>query len=380
MEEIRLVRPEEFSEAIRLADHVFRKGRRPSVQHSYPHSFSSALSQSYGVFEDGELVTFMGLVPTTVNVHSATLSAFKIGQVCTAEQARGKGFAGQILEKALSHANLSNASLIFVSGDRPLYERAGCYRYGQIAYAELDGQWAKKRGTAESRSCTVREMSPYDWLEMHRLSAKRTVSFEYSVWDIANLVEAASLASTSKRIHRVLIAEREGKMTGWLVCAVALSNETKGTSEAIEWSGSAETVVQLLAEAIHRYAIDRCVIGVSWFEEELLQELEVPYSVKAAIPGTIHVVDPGRLLNQLRPYWEREHGPVPSDLHAYYDNERNVVMKSEGREYRMTGQSFVRLLFSPEQPASIDSPIDPGDWMRRCLPVPLPNPNGLGFV
>jgi predicted N-acetyltransferase YhbS len=380
MEVIRLLRPEEFPQAIELADQVFRKGRKPSVGTSYPYSFSTALGQSFGVFEDGELVTFLGFVPTLVHVGSAVISAYKIGQVCTAEKARGKGYAGKILEQAIRHAQRSQASLIFVSGDRPLYIRAECHRYGQLEYAQPDSAWADQFTTTHKTSYILREADYHDWFEMHRLAAARQVAFDYSLWDLAALIEAESLASTAKRKHKVMVAERGGQLFGWLVCAVATAEPNQGAAEVIEWAGTYEAVAHLLAGTIRKFALARCVIGIPHFESGLASYLKNAKCTKASYPGTVHVVHPGRLLQQLMPHLAQVLSLAePSELKADYAEDSQILFRYKHAERRFTSQQWIEFLFGPRERSLKAEDEDLSEW-NRAIPVPLPSPNGLGFV
>ncbi|MDF2719466.1 MAG: acetyltransferase, family, partial [Paenibacillus sp.] len=60
MEEIRLLRPDEFRAAAALADLVFRDADHKSMGDAYPNAFSPSLLQSYGAFVDGSIVSFVG--------------------------------------------------------------------------------------------------------------------------------------------------------------------------------------------------------------------------------------------------------------------------------------------------------------------------------
>src|SRR5690606_27603145 len=130
MVQVRRLLPGDIPAAVRLADHVFRDSEQTSMITAFPYSFSTALSQSFGAFVDGVLVSMMGLVPAVIRMGPATVNTFLLGQVCTHETARGKGFASSVMQAVLSHIDQSNASIMLVSGSRSMYERANCLRYG----------------------------------------------------------------------------------------------------------------------------------------------------------------------------------------------------------------------------------------------------------
>lgn len=132
MTEYKLVREQEWSQAVSLADRVFRDDEQKSMAEGFPLVFSPALRQSYGAFEEGRLVAFIGLVPHLIRIGTAILKTFSIGAVCTDPDERGRGHAGRILELVQQHAADAGASLLLVSGARPLYTRAHCYPYGEM--------------------------------------------------------------------------------------------------------------------------------------------------------------------------------------------------------------------------------------------------------
>lgn len=379
MEEIRLLKQEEYSQAVELADQVFRKGRKPSTGTSYPYSFSSALGQSYGVFEDGELVSFLGLVPTVVNVHPSNLTAYKIGQVCTAEKARGKGYASQLLDLAIRHAERSQASLIFVSGDRQLYQRAECHRYGQMEVANLNVEWADRTIARFGQIYTLREAAAHDWFGIHRLAAARGVAYDYSLWDLAMLIEAESLASTARRGHKVLVAEYDGQLLGWLVCAVTRPDSNEWAAEAIEWAGEDEAVVLLLADSIRRYMLARVTVSIPSYASGLVPFMKDAIHTSTSYPGTVHVVHPGRLVRQLLPYLEAQQVAVSGEISTECPSDGHVYLRSGNEERLFSSRQWVEFLFGPRGTTSELGESDLADW-SKALPIPLPGPNGLGFV
>lgn len=136
---IRLLNSNELQQAADLSDLVFGKPGQPSMGKSFPALFHPGVSHSYGAFTDeGELVAFMGLAPDVVRIGEARLNVFSIGSVCTHPDFRGQNLASTLLAECMDHARRSGASLVFVSGGRSLYRRAGCYDFGRVHYAMLD--------------------------------------------------------------------------------------------------------------------------------------------------------------------------------------------------------------------------------------------------
>ncbi len=127
MPQYRLLRNNEYDKAITLADQVFRDAEHSSMGNAFPYVFSPELGQSFGVFINGELVSFIGLVPSVLHIGGADISAYSIGAVCTHSDYRKKGYASQLLHKVFEHINKAEASILFVSGTLPLYIKAVLY-------------------------------------------------------------------------------------------------------------------------------------------------------------------------------------------------------------------------------------------------------------
>ncbi|WP_187274462.1 GNAT family N-acetyltransferase [Paenibacillus sp. N3.4] len=83
MTEIRLLQPGEWQAAIQLADKTFRNVGEDSMGIAFTHVFSPSLHQSYGLFIEGEIVSFIGLVPEIMRIGAAKLNVYAIGAVCT---------------------------------------------------------------------------------------------------------------------------------------------------------------------------------------------------------------------------------------------------------------------------------------------------------
>ena len=118
MVEIRIIHNDELTEAAALSDAVFRDAEQTSMAIAFPHIFSAGLNQSFAAFEAGKLVAFMGLVPKILNIGPAKLQIHCLGSVCTAPEARGKGYASLMLEQVYRLLEQSGTSLLLVSGDR----------------------------------------------------------------------------------------------------------------------------------------------------------------------------------------------------------------------------------------------------------------------
>lgn len=382
MVQLRRIRPNEFEAAAKLADSVFRDAEQKSMKDAYPSSFSPSLTQSYGAFEDDTIVSYVGFVPSVIKIGEARLNVFSIGGVCTHPDQRGKGYAGAILELIREHSLRAGASLILVSGNRPLYERFGCRTFGDTTTFDLSSESAslilEKPG---SREASMRPMSHTDWFDMKRLADLRAVAYEQSLWDLAKLIDAAPTASNSKQIHRVWVAERRGTVAAYAILAVPDGRRTpKKAPFLVEWAGDPELAAALAARGMLDAGAQtlRCVVPLheAGFASVLAEAGCAGEASKQG--GTVAVVDAERLLNQLAPYFARKDAAAYRKLRFRMRGHDTYIVEWDGVSRELSAESFISLLFDQDGAKSL---FGEGDHPAAALfPIPFPYTYGLNFA
>lgn len=377
MTEYRLVREQEWSQAISLADRVFRDDEQKSMAEGFPLVFSPALHQSYGAFEGDKLVAFIGLVPHLIRIGTAALKTFSIGAVCTDPDERGRGHAGRILELVQQHAAEAGASLLLVSGSRPLYTRAHCYPYGEMRRYGItpDGAGAVRK---LREGITVRGMKPTDLYALHELASARRYAFEQSPYELALLLRAEAYASCTKLAHRTLLAEENGKLLAFAVMSLPIPGVTPSrTPFLVEWAGDPSAAAGLLIHAVQTEGLEKLEAVIPWHEQELIEAMDgVPYQREQNY-GTIHVLSPDRLLEQLRPYWQ-EQGLSDIGLQVQQNTDGSCLLTLAGTSHSLSAEEWVSLLFDPVPKANL-----PAEWtqlLEDCFPIPFPYVAGLNYV
>lgn len=385
MEEIRLLRPNEFQDAAKLADFVFRDSEHKSMGVAYPQAFSPALRQSYGAFVNGTIVSFIGFVPSVVRIGEAELNVYSIGSVCTHPDHRGKGYAGAILERIREHSRQAGAPVILVSGSRGIYERFGCRTFGETTSFIIDGDAMDKLLEAPAvKSVKLRPLAHTDWFALKRLAAARAVRYEQSLWDLAELIAAEPLASNSKLSHRVWVAERDGEAAAFAVIAVAAGAAAKpGRAALTEWAGDAVLAAALAAHGAKEAGEKQFRAVVPWYETEFASVWAQAASSSATgkLNGTVAVVDPLMLLNQLAPYLKRKADSAFDKL-SFRAAERNevVVQWEGGGSHSLSMESFISLLFDRNRAADLFTDNDAALLVSSLFPIPFPSPAGLNYV
>lgn len=360
MVEFRLLEEREFQQAIELADKVFRKEGHISMGAAFPQVFSHALHQSYGAFIDGTLVSFIGLVPSILHIESAEVQAYSIGAVCTEPEYRKRGIANTLLQMIFDHVNKSGASILFISGDLPLYIKQGCTFYGKLKQYKIQ-QVDLKPETAYH----VRELQPTDWFQMRKISQRRPVRYEQSIFEMAQLNESAGFASIFKMKHKVLVAEENKQIKAFIIFGVPYQEQKNVESRIIEWGGDPTAIVSLLKEAV-TYGIDSLLFNIPTYEKELIQKLDLALeSVEQSFPGTIKIMNLDLLLQQLAPYFKDK-------LQISNIDENNKSLINKKNSVSINNRELEELILKGNN--NIDS------YSKDLFPVPFPFPQGLNYV
>lgn len=354
--QLRLIKPVELDQAALLADSVFREPGATSMKELFPLIFRPGLSHSYAaIADDGTVAAFMGLVPSTIKTGDAFLNVFSIGAVCTDPAFRGQGLAGQLLQLCQSHAAEAEASLIFVSGDRSLYTRAGCVPFGGTQFAELNTCSAQALAAAAGEEWTLRPMQPGDFFAVNRLLNEREAGQVYSPGELALLLGAEAYAGVLGLAQRTLVAVRDGSIGGFAAVAVPAAAEVPAPSAAtaVEWAGQPSAVAALLAKAALCGGVGTLQVPVPWQERSLLALLrDAGASLSAgANSGTVCIADRAALLRQT------EGCRKGLDLSSVQDD-----------------KELISLLFDPA------SPLHTSDSSGESETIPLPYMSGLRFI
>jgi predicted acetyltransferase len=369
MFETRQLHEHERIDAIQLSDMIFREENDKSMGSAFPSIFSSSMiGHSFGAFVKGELVSFMGLVPTMIRIGDAKLSVYSLGSVCTAEEHRGKGIASSMLDHVFKYLENSETSLLLVSGDRSLYTRVNCCHFGTVRnYTVL------KEEVEERKSNNIREITSTDSLQMHRVAQERKVAYVQSVMDIQTMLHAEAYASCSKQFHKTLIYEREGKPTSFLVLGVPKSINQQQKATAIEWAGSPIEIAQLMRHSLYEYNYKELSVHIPWHDQQLELELRSHSCTDEQNQGTVFIVNPERLINQLHPYINSTDSIKFKSVNEDYV-QVNVFDKRETLHIK----EFISFLFDKHTENIEVTTLQ--QYSKGLFPIPFPYTAGLNYV
>jgi GNAT superfamily N-acetyltransferase len=379
-EEIRLVRPEEFKQAAALADRTFRDAEHNSMAVAFPRIFAPEVPESYGAFDGERLVAFMGLVPQTMHIGAATLKTYSLGSVCTDKEYRGKGLAGELLNRIIHHAEDAGGSLLFVSGGRSLYRRADCHPFESLLVWQLAATQMQELSDERSPSLELREAGEQDLLTLHSLEMARRNRFDVTVEEWKALLDAQAYAGIKKCHHRIWIAAREGKAIAFAIIGAPNYPERDAEGILIEWAGEEEVVSQLLAAAY-----EACNLSTLRLEIPVRERLGAMLATRLgegerkASYHTIKLLNLPRMMTGLAPYFTSLDPAVAQTLQLTQEENGKFHLSSAGISLLLSGEQLMRRLFDPLY-AEGDEGAGDGGPLGKLLPVPLPFLNGLFYI
>lgn len=371
-----------LKQAMELSDRIFLKQpEQPSMGISFPLIFEPGISHSYGAFDEEDNVTaFMGLVPFTIRTGAAKIRAYSIGSVCTDPDNRGKGLAGELLNQCKSHAERSDASLIFVSGARSLYTRGGCLHFGRALEHRLMPEGAKKLGDKFKNTYQLREMEPGDIFKMHELIEKRPSAFVTSVTELEKLLTASAFANVIRLEQKVLIAEQNGIIEAFAIIGVPGTRMTPSRpATLITWAGQEEAAASILSQAFIRYGLNELIVSLAWQDRGLSSWLESVGSTAAnkQNSGTVYLVNGRELLRQIAPL-------IPDEAAGMLQAEGDhgpYLFKHGSETTKLDDEGLLSLLFDPESPyRQLSTEPDDSNDSFVIRPISLPYTEGLHYI
>ncbi|WP_018758898.1 GNAT family N-acetyltransferase [Paenibacillus terrigena] len=375
----RLQSEQEWKEAIALSDATFRDHEHRSMGEAYPYVFSSSLGQSYGAFVDGRLVSFMGLVPAVIRIGPAALNVYSLGSVCTHPDYRGQGIAGDILSEIFSHIDDADGTMLFVSGSRSLYSRAGCYPFGRVYGCRYDSSHLSSQELREAIDhFVIREIQSTDWFQLHHLTQGESVRYEQSLWDLAQLIEAGAVASNRKHTMHSLVAEREGKVQAFIVYSIPTAASTEVSPEVYHYAGDRATIHMLFERAMATLAAAGLNITVPAHDLEMQEQLKHVHHEERKCGGTLKIIRSERLLEQLRPYLATQSSEVAEQIAVSSLENGHTWITVGDRSVEVTPEELLDVLFGSNEAISMEEELR--TLLNHVFPVPLPFNGGLNFV
>lgn len=366
--DIRQLKASEMEQAIKLADLTFRDDDHPSMGESYPHIFKTPVIHSFGAFDGDKLVSFIGLVPNIIHIGKASLNIFSIGSVCTHLDYRRQGISSKILQRVYDYIDEAGASLLIVSGDRGMYRRNHCHYFGKVNSFTIK----QSNDNMPPTQLHIREYQETDLFQLDRLRKEKAIRFEASLLEWSILYEAQGYVGNLKMDQTIFVAENQGDIEGYIVVGIPDDHSTIDKGIIVDWAGETAVVHSLISHVQERLNLPDIEYNLPWYEEFAEELATYPASEKER-SDTLYLVDPERLLKQVKPYLAGKNEQLANELKITKVNEDNYHLSIADTEHKLNAEELITLLFG------FDNSLQKGE-LATLFPIPLPFMSGIFFV
>lgn len=352
----------EIASSLRLmADLIFRTGEEPGevMNDQFPLLFSNEnIQNTYYIEEDSGIASQASIFREKVFINGLALDVVSLGSVCTLPKFRHKGMSSAIIRKIIANLKEEHCPLLLISGDIELYTKLGAVKggiilRGKISSGNTTSKYVLKIVPMARRISRVRHYwelyskEPYRYLRTERQMA----ALLNATWFLRKNYKMVLIEATSsgRTIAYVIAWVRAGSRTG----------------HVIEYAGSREAVFSIF-QNIHRLlSIDQAEFKVQVDDitfRSICNESGIRLT-PAYSQGTVRVIDPVVMIEQMKPWFLEHMGHNASFL---VDKEDNWLLRMGPRTQEGKGMNQLsKFLFGKEE---------------GCLAIPLMFTDDLNYV
>jgi GNAT superfamily N-acetyltransferase len=227
---------------------------------------------TYVIVHEGNPISQIGVFHDQMSMYDGKISTGSIGGVCTHPKYRGQGLASRLLEYCTYQMVKEGARLMLISGDGPVYTRAGNVLQGKyIHFSMKPGQGHPRRSTPAD--LVLRKATPADKLLCSQLYQAEPVHFVRQLSDFAPAVQ------DSVRNNYISadswIVERAGRAMSYVFLGIPWSESPdSGVRHVGEYAGSRLALADAIPLIMNASHIKELIWQVPWQDLELTQLLE----------------------------------------------------------------------------------------------------------
>lgn len=145
-----------------------------------------------------------------------------------------------------------------------------------------------------------------------------------------------------------------------------------------ERGGADSIVLALMADAVQPFELSCLDVPVSWYESSTMQALQALPANKEKNLGTVKIIRPERLVEQLRPYLETRDAKLNREFGVHSLEEDQVELQISGNRIILTSKEFVSLVFDPGSEHDLNKRLNHS--LDSLFPIPFPYTGGLNYV
>jgi len=280
MEGPRACRPDELEGLRQLVNKVFRSGGESCMFAEFPTLFTPENCERLRVFVDGGCpVSSINYVARQVVIYGNVLTVGSLGAVSTYEEYRGQGLATKLLEDTFAQMRREEVDVVLISGQRGLYQRAGCAIGGHEVRFSLDR--AALERVSLPNGLTIAEATDDDIPALIALHQQEPARFVRSPWDWRQFLKVCRLTMRGVEppfgVRRCWIVSRNRHPLVYVVLSFGRDRQSPGAG-IVECGGARWAVgaaCRLLAERFDLRAVGGRVLPEDGEALELLDMLGV---------------------------------------------------------------------------------------------------------
>ncbi len=285
--------PADLPKVIAFSNSVFRTKRPGDMSKEYPQLFGDKYTDNLRIIEcDQEPVSLIGMILDDVTACGCPLRVASIGSVCSAPAHRGKGLAGKLMDDAVARATDAGASLMLISGKRPLYTERGAWPEGRFCKYHM----MVNNLPACETGLTVAKLQPGKSKQALAMFEHEPIRFLRTAGEYA--LQVANGFNQDRPAGTYLLSRSERAVAVVAASMFGLADKDKPPVLKItEFAGARTAVAAALGEIVKQWATDR--VDVVAYEADIaMAEALAPIKLEAeavGFHGTIKILSAERL-------------------------------------------------------------------------------------
>lgn len=352
----------------RLVDIVFTGEETGSMFAMFPQFLCEANRENLLIFsDDGQVVSHVGMAERWACIGGCTIGTGCIGAVATYDKYRGQGLATRLLDAACAKASADGMDIMMISGGRGLYKRAGAAEVGLDVPACATGPIARR---LVQTACSVERFTEDGLGDCIRAYGRREARFIRPLEDWRLFLKSGYCRCRKAALY---VVRYGGVFAGY---AVAAHHPDTNHLEICEMAGDPIAMAGALWPLMERHGANYVELYLQRDDTALRTRLERAGASFGPVHniGTLLLLDFGRLMQRLTPYFETRIGRGEAGrLRFEQDGESYVFAHAEDRCEVEGKAEAARLVFGHPD----NEPLD--GMLGRVFPVPT-LAYGLNYV
>jgi predicted N-acetyltransferase YhbS len=383
MEGPRPCRPEELPGLYRLVDTVFRPGAESSMVDEFPTLFNEGNCEHLLVMlDEGRPVSSINYVIRPVVIYGNVLSVGSLGAVSTYEEYRGRGLATTLLEDTFSRMRREGADVVLISGQRGLYQRAGCAIGGHELTFTLDRQALDRIGHADGISLT--DAADADIPALIAIHQTEPARYIRSPWDWQQFLKVCRLVvkgfDAPFGARRCWLVVQGSRPLAYVVSGFGRDRATPSAG-IVEFGGSRRAVLAglgLLADKFDLRAVGGRILPQDGEMQHLLEGLGAATEVRLLGGHRLAILGEG-IFSRFQPWLRERVGPEFAGTFSVSQRADAWFLSAAGRTVGVADFEALNATLFGDAAHDLRGDSEAVALFRQALPLPWLLP-GMNYI